>query len=442
VFIDTDRTGAGDTGGMTATRSRQNVRTILHADMDAFFVSVELVRHPELVGQPVVVGGTGNRGVVAAASYEARRFGVHSALPSAVARRRCPHAVFLPGDHDHYADVSRSVRSIFDRYTPLVEPLSLDEAFLDVTGAQRLFGDGRQIAQRIRGEISEELDLDCCVGVAPNKFLAKLASVEAKPVAHNDRIEPGPGVVVVRPGEEQAFLDPLPVRRLWGVGPATLEKLERLAISSVRDLRGTDRAVLRTALGDNLAVHLAALAVGDDERDVEPGREAKSIGHEETYSVDKHTPDELRRELVRLADAVGRRLRANGLGARTWQLKVRFAGFTTITRSVTTGGYLDRGPEIVDLLDPVLDAIDPTPGVRLLGVSGSNLGAPAAQLSFEALDDTISDVGAATDALDEIRSRFGEDAIGPASSVRSGRIRSVRRGAQQWGPDQEPGPPR
>ena len=406
--------------------------------MDAFFVSVELRRHPELVGQPVVVGGTGNRGVVAAASYEARRFGVHSALPSAIARSRCPHAVFLPGDHEHYGEVSAQVRAIFDRYTPLVEPLSLDEAFLDVTGARRLFGGGPVIAQRIRTEVAEELDLGCSVGVAPNKFLAKLASVEAKPRAHADRIDPGEGVTVVPLGAEQAFLDPLPVERLWGVGPATLEKLIRLGITTVRDLRHVDLAVLATALGSNQARHLSALAVGADDRDVEPDRDAKSIGHEETYSHDKHTRPELRRELVRLADAVAQRMRNQHVAARTWQLKVRFAGFHTITRSVTTADFVDRAPEIIDLIGPVLDAIDPSPGVRLLGISGSNLGSPSTQLTFDDLDDSTPDLGATTETLDAIRDRFGDAAIGPASSVRAGKLRTVRRGAQQWGPDQEP----
>ena len=406
--------------------------------MDAFFVSVELRRHPELVGQPVVVGGTGNRGVVAAASYEARRFGVHSALPSAIARRRCPHAVFLPGDHALYGAVSAEVRAVFDRYTPLVEPLSLDEAFLDVTGARRLFGDGATIAQRIRDDIADELDLGCSVGVATNKFLAKLASVEAKPIARADRVEPGAGVTVVAPGAEQAFLDPLPVRRLWGVGPATLEKLVRLGISTVRDLRRIDLAVLTTALGANQARHLSALAVGADDRQVEPGREAKSIGHEETYPHDKYTNADLRRELVRLADAVTQRMRDEHLAARTWQLKVRFSGFVTITRSVTTGDFVDRAPDVVDLLAPVLETIDTSPGVRLLGVSGSNLGPASSQLSFDDLDTATPDVAAATGALDAIRHRFGDASIGPASTVTGGRLRTVRRGAQQWGPDQGP----
>ena len=414
------------------------VRTILHADMDAFFVSVELRRHPELVGQPVVVGGTGNRGVVAAASYEARRFGVHSALPSAIAKRRCPHAVFLPGDHALYGEVSGQVREVFDRYTPLVEPLSLDEAFLDVTGSLKLFGDGVTIGHRIRDEIRDELDLGCSVGVATNKFLAKLASVEAKPRAFTDRIEPGEGVTLVPTDGAQAFLDRLPVKRLWGVGPATLEKLERLGIATVRDLRLVDLPVLSTAIGSNLAGHLAALAIGADEREVDSEREAKSIGHEETYSHDKHTSREMTRELVRLADAVAQRMRNQGVAARTWQIKVRFAaGFTTITRSVTTGDFLDRAPDIMELVGPVLDAIDPSPGVRLLGLSGSNLGKPSAQLTFDDLDESTPDVAATTDAMDAIRERFGDRAIGPASAVSGGKLKTVRRGAQQWGPDED-----
>ena len=413
-------------------------RTILHADMDAFFVSVELRRRPELVGQPVVVGGTGNRGVVAAASYEARRYGVHSALPSAIAQRRCPHAVFLPGDHRLYAEVSDEVRAIFDRYTPLVEPLSLDEAFLDVTGGRRLFGDGRTIATSIRAAVRDELDLGCSVGVAPNKFLAKLASVEAKPRARRDGIDPGDGVTEIVPGTEQAFLDRLPVDRLWGVGPATLDKLHRIGIASVADLRRIDLPLLRTALGDNQARHLAALAVGADDREVEPDRETKSIGHEETYPTDKHTPAEMRRELVRLVDAVTQRMRDQGVGARTWTLKIRFAaGFTTITRSVTSADTIDRPQEIIDLLAPVLAGVDPSPGVRLLGVSGSNLGAPIAQLSFDDVAEDAADWNAATDALDAIRHRFGNAAIGPASSISGGRLRRVERGSQQWGPDRE-----
>jgi DNA polymerase-4 len=374
--------------------------------------------------------------VVAAASYEARRYGVHSALPSAIARRRCPHAVFLPGDHAAYAEVSARVREIFDRYTPLVEPLSLDEAFLDVTGARRLFGSGRVIAERIRTDIAGELGLGCSVGVAANKFLAKLASVEAKPVALPDRIEPGPGVFVVEPGGARAFLDPLPVERLWGVGPATLERLHRLGVVHVRDLELVERRVLAAALGAHQADHLRALAIGADERPVETDRDARSIGHEETYPSDLHSPDELERELVRLADAVGRRLRAAGLGGRTLTLKVRFAGFTTITRAVTTTSALDLAPEIVAVLRPVLEAIDPTPGVRLLGVSASNLAPPSRQLTLDDVAGDRPDWDATSAALDAIRDRFGADAIGPASVLEGGRMRVVQRGQQQWGPEE------
>ena len=411
-------------------------RTILHVDMDAFFVSVELRRRPDLAGQPVVVGGTGRRGVVAAASYEARRFGVHSAMPSVVARRRCAHAVFLPGDHALYSEVSGQVRQIFDRYTPLVEPLSLDEAFLDVTGSVGLFGPAADIADRIRSDVERELSLTCSVGLAPNKFLAKLASVEAKPVASPAGVAPGPGVVVVESGAEQEFLRPLPVERLWGVGPVTLTKLHRIGVRLVTDLVSIDEAVLSTALGRAQATHLLALSQGIDDRPVEPERDAKSIGHEETFEANTTTAAEMRTHLVRLADAVATRLRHSGVGARTLTLKVRFDdGFHTITRSTTGTEPTDQASTIVALLQPLADAIDPSPGIRLVGVSGSNLAPVHHQLTF---DDAVADApepGAASAALDEIRGRFGADAIGPASAVSGGRVRNVKRGGQQWGPD-------
>jgi DNA polymerase-4 len=388
-----------------------------------------------LAGKPVVVGGTGPRGVVAAASYEARRFGVHSALPSAVARRRCPHAIFLPGDHALYGHVSGQVHEVFHRYTPLVEGLALDEAFLDVTGATRLFGEGVEIAQRIRDDIRDELDLSCSVGVAPNKFLAKLASVEAKPKAMPDKILPGRGVVEVAPGHELAFLHPLPVKRLWGVGPVTLERLERLGVRTVRDLAAMDERIVVNALGRAQGLHLLALAGAVDDRPVETDREAKSIGHEETYPADIVELDALERELVRLADAVGSRLRHHGVGGRTITLKVRYAGFRTITRSVTLDAPVDTGPEIVAAVRPVLRALDLGPGIRLLGVSAGNLGEPNRQLSLLADVETSS---RAAGAIDEIRAKFGSAAIGPASSVGPRGVRVVRKGAQQWGPDQQP----
>ena len=415
---------------------RTDRRTILHVDMDAFYVSVELRRRPELRDQPVVVGGTGNRGVVAAASYEARRYGVHSALPSAVARRRCPHAVFLPGDHELYAEVSEQVHEIFGRYTPLIEPLALDEAFLDVSGATRLFGEGVTIAHRIRADISGELDLTCSVGVAPNKFLAKLASVEAKPRALPDRIEPGHGVVQVPPGEELAFVHPLPVKRLWGVGPKTLERLERLGVRTIGDLAALDERIVVGALGTASGTHLVALANARDDRPVEVARDPKSIGHEETYPRDLHDHAKLERELVRLADAVASRLRKHGVPARTLTLKVRFAGFRTVTRSVTLDGGVDTGPELVAALKPLLRALDVVPGVRLLGVSGSNFGPRSRQLGL--FDEPAASPIRSAAAIDEIRDKFGAAAIGPASSITGHGLRVVRTGAQQWGPDQAP----
>jgi DNA polymerase-4 len=426
----TTRIVTGHTGDVTGPRQ------ILHVDMDAFFVSVELRRRPELIAQPVVVGGTGNRGVVAAASYEARRYGVHSAMPSAVARRRCPDAVFLPGDHTLYAEVSAHVREILDRYTPLVEPLSLDEAFLDVTGSVRLFGPAPQIARMIRRDVADELSLGCSVGVASNKFVAKLASVEAKPRATPSGVEPGHGVVVVEPGLEREFLDGLAVQRLWGVGPVTLDKLHRIGIRRVADFAAVDESVLVTALGARQARHLLQLSRGIDDRPVEPERNAKSISHEETYPTNKFDHAELQRELVRLADAVAARLRAAGVGARTVSLKLRFdTGFHTITRSVTSTEPVELAPEIIGLLTPMLEAIDPSPGVRLLGVAASNLGPSARQLSLDDLLGDQPDWVATTEALDQIRDRLGASAIGPASALESGRLRVVRRGEQQWGPE-------
>ena len=418
------------------------LRSILHVDMDAFFVSVELRRRPELVGQPVVVGGTGGRGVVAAASYEARRYGIHSAMPSARARRLCPQLVFLAGDHELYSQVSAEVHDIFQTVTPYIEPLSLDEAFLDVTGAMRLLGTGPQIARHIRDQVWQQLQLHCSVGVAPNKFLAKLASVAAKPRATVAGIQQGIGVCVVKPGEELLFLHPLPVQALWGVGPATLKRLSGLGVHTVRDLAELDHDALVAAVGKSHGAHLHQLAWGIDDRPVEVGREMKSIGHEETFATDRHTHEELRRELVRLADGVAARLRAQGKAARTLTLKVRFGDFQTITRSTTLAVPTGTGHAIVAAVLPLLLAIDPTPGVRLLGVSASQLGDPADQQLT--LDDDGNSNGsdqewdATEQTIDAIRSRFGSTAIGPASAVDASGLRLVRRGAQQWGPDQGP----
>lgn len=422
------------------TNGRQT-RTILHVDMDAFYVSVELRRRPDLRGQPVVVGGTGARGVIAAASYEARRFGLHSAMPSTRARRMCPHVVFLPGDHELYAQVSAQVHEIFLSVTPFIEPLSLDEAFLDVTGSLRLFGSGTDIAHHVRGQVWQQLDLRCSVGVAPSKFIAKLASVAAKPTATPGGVVEGTGVWEVRPGEELAFLHPLPVKALWGVGPATLERLNRLGVRTVRELAELEESTLVASLGRAHGEHLYRLAWAVDDRPVEIDRSMKSIGHEETFSTDRHTHEELLRELVRMADGVAGRLRAQGAAARTFSLKIRFTDFNTISRAITLPSPIATAHAIVKAVEPLLEAVDPSPGVRLLGVSASNFGQASEQMTLDSLLTSApaadQEWQAAEETMDAIRTRFGSAAIGPASAVGADGLRLVRRGAQQWGPDQE-----
>ncbi|MEY2433403.1 MAG: polymerase [Acidimicrobiaceae bacterium] len=409
------------------------VRTILHVDMDAFFVSVELLRRPELRGQPVIVGGTGDRGVVAAASYEARHYGIHSAMPSTRARRLCPHAVFLPGDHHHYGEVSERVMTIFRSFTPLVEPISLDEAFLDVTGARRLHGEAPDIAAAIRSRVQDEEGLTCSVGVAPNKFLAKLASEAAKPAASRQGPKPGLGVKVVEPGEELAFLHPLPVQALWGVGPKTLEKLHSRGIRKVADLAGFSEDDAAVFLGNANGRHLHRLSRGEDDRPVVSELQPKSVGHEETFARDHHQLDTLQREAVRMADAVAHRLRKHHLSGRTVNIKVRFHDFRTITRSVTFPAPVDTGPAIARAAKDLLDHVDPASGVRLLGVSVTNLVDDGArQLSLEEVEHPGWDD--ASRAVDDIRRRFGDDAIVPATLRGPEGIRVKRRGDQQWGP--------
>ena len=404
--------------------------------MDAFYAAVEVLADPSLAGRPVIVGGSGARGVVASCSYEARSYGVHSAMPSVRARRLCPEAVFVDGRYDLYQEHSRRLHGVLTSFTPLVEGVALDEAFLDVTGARRLWGTGPEIAVAIRARVFEQTGLWCSVGVAASKFLAKLASEAAKPRAGppGHPPSPGQGVVVVAPGEELAFLHPLPVGALWGVGPATRRRLDRFGIRTVGDLAALPVETLVGSVGEAHGRHLHALAWARDTRPVDPGRATKSVGHEETYAADHHTLDTLRPEAVRLADGVSRRLRAAGLAGRTVTLKVRFRSFQTVTRSRTVPDPVDAGTVLARVATELLQGVDPAPGVRLLGVSVSNLvERRAEQLRLD--DPGAPGEPAVARAVDEVRRRFGDGALGPATLLRGDEgLALKRRGDQQWGP--------
>ena len=382
---------------------------ILHVDMDAFYASVEVVKDPALRGRPVIVGGQGGRGVVTSASYEARAFGVTSAMPMVTARRLCPHAVYLSNDFASYVEFSRRIKAIFEEFTPLVESLSLDEAFLDVSGSIKLFGEPSRIARLIKERIAQ-LGLTCTVGVAPNKFLAKLASTRAKP----------DGLLVVLPEEVRSWLDPLPVTALWGVGAQTAEALHRLGLRTVGDVAVLSRRTLERAVGDALGGHLYELANGRDDRSVIPHEPAKSVGSENTYEHDLDSADDILREILRLSDRTASRLRSSGLCGRTVTLKVRFSNFKTITRSRTLEEAVDTSAGIYETARGLYLKLDPDrPRIRLLGVAVGGLatGPPKRQLQLvegaaPATEPKWSD---ASKAVDEIRSRFGDEAVRPAT---------------------------
>ena len=384
--------------------------SILHVDMDAFYASVEAVKDPGLAGKPIVVGGQGNRGVVTSASYEARAFGVTSAMPIVTARRLCPHATYLPNDFTAYQEYSTKIRDVFLSFTPLVEPLSLDEAFLDVSGSVKLFGDPETIARRVKQETAA-LGLTSTVGIAPNKFLAKLASTRAKP----------DGLMLIAPDEVRAWLDPLPVDALWGVGAQTGETLRRLGLKTVGDVARLSRRTLERAVGDALGGHLHELANGNDDRRVTPHEPAKSVGSENTYEQDLDDAADVLREILRLSDRTATRLRAKGLCGRTVTLKVRFSNFKTITRSRTLDEGLDTGGEIYEIARELYLGLDPDrPRIRLLGValSGVAPGPPKRQLDL--LGATPGGPAGpkwseAAKAMDHIRDRFGDRAVGPAT---------------------------
>jgi DNA polymerase-4 len=373
--------------------------------MDAFYASAEIIRDPSLKGKPVIVGGQGGRGVVTSASYEARAFGVRSAMPMITAQRLCPGAVYLPNDFTAYQELSVKIRDVFTSYSPLVEPLSLDEAFIDVAGSVKLFGTPVEIATRIKTDVAA-VGLPCTVGVAPNKFLAKLASSRGKPN----------GLLVVKADSVDEFLHPLPIEALWGVGAATSETLRRLGLKNVGDLAAMPPRTLQRAVGDSLGAHLHLLARGVDDRPVVPEEPAKSVGSEETFIRDLDDTAEILREVLRLADRTASRMRAKGLCGRTVTLKVRFSNFKTITRSHSLEGELDTAAEIYAVAKALYLKLDPErPRIRLLGVAVTSLapGPPRRQLLLG--DSSRPSWNEASNAVDDIRRRFGDTAVTPAT---------------------------
>jgi len=382
-------------------------RSILHVDMDAFYASVEQRDDPSLRGRPVIVGGTGGRGVVAAASYEVRRYGVHSAMPVREALRRCPDAVCVPPRIAHYAAVSRQIFEVFHEFTPLVQGLSLDEAFLDVTAGTRALGDARHIATEIKRRIRERTELTASVGVAPNKLVAKIASDLRKP----------DGLVVVRPDEINRVLDPLPIRRLFGLGAKTAPKVESLGIRSLGELRAASPARLRPIFG-RYTDRLQQRAAGIDDRPVIPDRDEKQISAEETFDKDIADHAKLRAELVRLADKACSRLRARGLTASCVTVKIRRKDFVTYARQRHFTPPTRETRVITSIALELLDAWiagQPRAALRLLGVGVAEL-APEAQLELFAAPQSTRNRELDA-AVDRIRERFGKVALAPASSL-------------------------
>ncbi len=377
-------------------------RWIMHVDMDAFFASVEQRDHEEYRGKPVMVGGLSSRGVAATASYEARRFGVHSAMPMAAAKKRCPQGIFVQGNHAHYREVSAQIFAIFARFSPLVEALSIDEAFLDITGMGQLAASPKAYAQRIKQAIYEETGLVASVGIAPNKFLAKLASDLQKP----------DGLVIIPPDRVREILWPLPIRRLWGVGKKTAEKLQNMGYETVGQIAQAEQSGLQKAFGPKLAAQLAALANGQDDRKVEPMREAKSIGKEITFPEDLRSLEQAEHELLELAEKVGWRLRIAGVQARTVQLKVRLGDFTTYTRSRTLSEATCYDEVLYATAKDLLRELKITSGFRLLGVTGTGF-----ELFGQASLFTDPKKERLYHAIDAIKKRYGEGVLTKAQLV-------------------------
>ncbi|MCU0691435.1 MAG: DNA polymerase IV [Polyangiaceae bacterium] len=393
-------------------------RTIFHVDMDAFYAAIEQRDHPELRGLPVIVGGPRRRGVVSTASYEARRFGVHSAMPMAEAVRRCPQAVVLPVRMGRYADVSRQLMDVLHRYSPLVEPLSLDEAFLDMTGTEGLHGPPRQAAERIKRDVGKQTQLTCSVGIASNKFLAKLASDLDKP----------DGITEVPRGGERAFIAPLPIKRLWGVGPRTEARLASLGLRTIGELAALDSKWLASSVGEAAAGHLTALARSEDDRAVIPDRDPKSIGSEETLDEDVTGMTAVASLLRCHCELVARRLRAEGLVAGAVRVKVRYGGtFQLATREHRLPEPSDDSRTLQQTATVLLDRMDLRAAIRLVGVAAADL--------RDARDPVQGDLFAHADAvkhsrlehtLDSIRGRFG-DVIRRADDMQDETVQACRK---------------
>jgi len=373
-------------------------RWIIHVDMDAFFAAVEQRDNPELRGKPVIVGGLGRRGVVSTASYEARKFGIHSAMPMAEARQLCPKGIFLAGDHSKYVKVSADIQSILADFSPAIEPLSLDEAFLDVSGMEWLYPKPQEIAVKIKRRIKKELGLVASAGVAPNKFLAKLASDYGKP----------DGLVVVEPGMEKEFLRDKSVGRLWGVGATTAELLCSAGINTIGQLAKADRAVFEKFFG-SAAAAMRALVVGADDRPVVSTHVPKSMGNEITFEKDLVAKEEMEAYCLALSQKVGRRLRKADLIGRTVTVKIRLASFKTLSRSHTLDEATCLDEKIYEVAKSVVSGMELAQGVRLLGITVTNLKPWMPQISLfgESEDKRLRMLR----AMDSLKDRFGETAI-------------------------------
>jgi DNA polymerase-4 len=429
---------------------------ILHVDLDAFFASVEVLDDPSLRGKPVAVGGAGDRGVIASASYEARRYGVRSAMPSVVARRACPDLIILPGRFDRYEVYSRQFHDIVLDLTPDVEPLGLDEAFADLRSLRRLHVRPIEAANQLRRRINDELALRCGVGLGRNKLFAKLASKESKPHVVERGLVEGPGVFWVSPEKEAEWLDVLPVRSLWGVGPATAAKLAQLGLTHVRDLARVEESTLAQHVGSAMAAALSAYAIGEDYREVVSDRPMKSLGHDQTFARSLVGLGEIEEALKVHAGVVARALRDKGNVARTLSVIVRYDDLTSVSRSQTLPFGVDDDYAIEAVADALVSSVDLSNSVRLLGLHASGLlerSDNQVQLSF-GLDAASSDAkaeatarsrerqadnGALRDAIDEVRRRFGRTSVGTASELSErGVDPAVQRGRHAFGPEPRP----